>query len=382
MKRKICVVTGSRSDYGIFYSLMKAIEGYPGFKLYIIATCMHLMKEFGYTVREIEKDGFDIYEKINISYSEDSGEAIAGAIGKAVSKFSKALSKLSPDILVILGDRGEMLAASIAAAYLNIPVAHIHGGEVSGHVDGLLRHAITKLSHIHFPATQCSADRIMNLGEEPWRIFKAGAPALDRIKKAHLPDKDRLFKKYNLAQDKHLIILIQHPVSSHVKDAGKQIRITLETLKNLKIQTVIIYPNADAGGKKMIEIIKKYESLPFVRSFKNISHEDYLGLLKFAAVLVGNSSSALIEAPSFSLPAVNIGIRQEGRERGRNIIDVDHDKGQIMKAIKKAIYNKRFRASVKRSENPYGDGKACERIMQVLSRIGLDERLLQKRITY
>lgn len=382
MKRKICVVTGSRADYGIFYSVMKAIEASPCFRLYIIATCMHLMKEFGYTVREIEKDGFDIYEKINISYREDSGEAISGAIGKAVSEFSKAFSRLSPDVVVILGDRGEMLAAGIAANYLNIPVAHIHGGEVSGHVDGIVRHAITKLSHIHFPATQDSADRILKLGEEPWRIFKVGAPALDRIKKARLPNKNRLFKKYNLAHSEHLIILAQHPVSSHVKDAGKQIKITLEALKTLKIQTVVIYPNADAGGRKMIETIKKYESLSFVRSFKSIPHEDYLGLLKYASVLLGNSSSALIEAPSFNLPAVNIGIRQEGREHGHNVIDVDHDKGRIIKAAKKAVYSRKFRANVKKSENLYGDGNACERIIKVLSRIKLDKRLLQKRITY
>jgi len=382
MKRKICVVTGSRADYGIFYSVMKAIKESSDFKLHIIATCMHLMKEFGYTVREIEKDGFDIYEKVDISYREDSGEVIAMAIGKAVSEFSKTFSMLSPDIVVILGDRGEMLAASIAANYLNIPVAHIHGGEVSGHVDGLLRHAITKLSHIHFPATQGSADRILRLGEEPWRIFKVGAPALDRIKKAHLPDKNRLFKKYNLSQKEHLIILVQHPVSSQVKDAGRQIKITLEALKTLKIQTVVIYPNADAGGRKMIEVIKKYEYLPFVRSFKSIPHEDYLGLLKFASVLLGNSSSALIEAPSFSLPAVNIGIRQEGREHGRNAINVDYDKRQIIKAVKKAVYNRRFRASVKKSKNLYGDGNASERIIKVLSRIKLDKRLLQKRITY
>lgn len=382
MKRKICVVTGSRADYGILYSVMKTIERSSGFKLYIIATCMHLMKEFGYTVKEIEKDGFHIYEKINISYREDSGEAIAGSIGKAVSKFSRAFYRLSPDIVVILGDRGEMLAASIAANYLNIPVAHIHGGEVSGHVDGLLRHAITKLSHIHFPATKKSADRIMNLGEESWRIFKAGAPALDRIKKARLPDKNKLFKKYNLAGNEHLIILVQHPVSSQVKDAGRQIKITLEALKTLKIQTLLIYPNADGGSRKMIEVIKKYESLSFIRSFKSIPHEDYLGLLKFASLLVGNSSSALIEAPSFGLPAINIGIRQEGREHGRNIINIGHDKRLIIKAVKKAIYNRRFKASVKRFKNLYGDGRACERIAKVLSRIKLDKRLLEKRITY
>lgn len=382
MKRKICVITGSRADCGILFSVMKAIEASPYLKLYVIATCMHLMKEFGYTLSEIKKDGFRIFKIVDISYKEDKGEAVAIAVGKAVSEFSKIFSELSPDIVLVLGDRGEMLAASIAANYLNIPVAHIHGGEVSGHVDGVVRHAITKLSHIHFPATKSSAERILKLGEESWRIFIAGAPALDRIKNEHLPDKNELFKKYNLAQGKHLIVLAQHPVSSQFRDAGKQIKITLEAVKSLKIQTIIIYPNADVGGRRMIEVIKNYENFSYFRTFKSIPHEDYLGLLRSASVLAGNSSSALIEAPSFGLPAVNIGIRQQGRERGGNIIDVSHDKEKIIKAIMKAIYDIKFRAKVKRCKNFYGDGRASKRIARVLSQIKLDGRLLQKRMTY
>lgn len=382
MKRKICVITGTRADYGILFPVMKAICSSYNLKLYIIATCMHLMKEFGYTAKQIEKDGFDIYEKINISYKKDTGEAMADSIGKAVSKFAEAFSRLKPDIVVVLGDRGEMLAAAIAANYLNISVAHLHGGEVSGHVDGILRHAITKLSHIHFPATKGSAERILKLGEESWRIFTAGAPALDRIEKGQFTDKNELFKKYNLEQDKPFIIVAQHPVSSQVKYAGEQIKITLEAVKRFNIQAVIIYPNADAGGREMIRVIKGYEGFPYFRIFKSIPHEDYLGLLRYALAIAGNSSSALIEAPSFGLPAVNIGIRQEGRERGENVIDAGNDQDQIVRAVKKAGYDKKFREAVKRCKNPYGSGSSSDRIVKVLSRIKLNEGLLQKRIAY
>uniref|UniRef100_A0A7V3J924 UDP-N-acetylglucosamine 2-epimerase (Hydrolyzing) n=1 Tax=candidate division CPR3 bacterium TaxID=2268181 RepID=A0A7V3J924_UNCC3 len=383
MKRRVCVITGTRADYGILYPVMKAISNSHGLKLYIVATCMHLMKEFGYTIKEIQNDGFDIYEKVDISYREDTGEAMAFSVGKAISLFSRCFAKLRPHIVVVLGDRGEMLAAAIAANYMNIPVAHIHGGEISGHIDGLLRHAITKLSHIHFPATEQAKRRILNLGEEAWRIFRVGAPALDRILGCHLPKPEDLTRKYQIKQNKPAVLLIQHPVSTEVKQASDQIKITLEALSDLGLQILIVYPNADAGGRKMIRVIKEYvKDNSLMMAFKNIPHEDYLGLMRVVSVLVGNSSSGIIEAPSFKLPVVNIGIRQDGRERSTNVIDVPHDKNAIVKAIKKALYDKKFREQVKRCKNPYGDGHAAERIVKVLSTIKLDKKLLQKQITY
>ena len=198
MKQKICVITGTRADYGILYPVMKAIKASKDLELYVVATGMHLMPEFGYTLKEIEKDGFQVYKKVDSSYKEDTGEAMADSLGKTLSAFAKTFNSLKPSIVLVLGDRGEMLAAAVAANYLNIPVAHIHGGEVSGHVDGLLRHAITKLSHIHFPATEGSKKRIIKLGEESWRIFVAGAPALDRILNEKLPTAIELAKKYDI----------------------------------------------------------------------------------------------------------------------------------------------------------------------------------------
>jgi len=380
--RKICVVTGTRADYGILFPVMRAIESSGDLKLCIIATCMHLMEDFGHTVKEIEKDGFKIYERVDISYKEDTGKVMADSIGKAVSKFSRTFSRLSPDVIVVLGDRGEMLAASIAANYINIPVAHIHGGEVSGHVDGLLRHAITKLSHIHFPATNNTKERILRLGEEEWRIFLSGAPALDRILNEKLPSREGLLKKFGILKEESFFLLVQHPVSSSIREAEKEIALTLEAVKEFKNKTIVIYPNADAGGRKIIDVIKRYEKSHFIKTFKSIPHKDFLGLMKSCSVLIGNSSSGIIEAPSFKVPVVNIGIRQEGRERSTNVIDVLHEKDVIFKAIKKALYDKKFKAQLKRCENPYGNGHASERIVKVLSSIKLDERLLQKKITY
>jgi len=292
--------------------------------------------------------------------------------------FSKVFGKLKPAMVMVMGDRGEMLAAAIAANYMNIPVAHIHGGEISGHVDGVVRHAITKLAHIHFPATQKAKKRILNLGEEPGRVFVAGAPALDSI----LNGKFELTKKYPIAVNKPFVLLVQHPVLVQSDKAGEQMRITLEAIKTLKVKTLVIYPNADAGGRQMIKVIQKYARLPFIKTFKSLPHKDYLALMKRSAVLVGNSSSGLIEAPSLKVPAVNIGIRQQDRERGENVIDVAHNKNAIIKAIKKALYDKKFKEKVKRGKNPYGDGHAGERIIRVLKAIKLDERLLEKQITF
>jgi UDP-N-acetylglucosamine 2-epimerase (non-hydrolysing)/GDP/UDP-N,N'-diacetylbacillosamine 2-epimerase (hydrolysing) len=382
MKRKVCVITGTRADYGILSPVMKAITSSNSLKLYIVATCMHLMKEFGYTIKEIEKDGFNIYEKVNISYKKDTGQAMAFSVGKAVSMFSKVFARLHPDFVLVLGDRGEMLAATIAANYANIPVAHLHGGEVSGHIDGILRHAITKLSHIHFPATKNAKERILKLGEEKYRIFKVGAPSIDRILNEKLPDKEEQSRKYGIKDDEPLAILVQHPIAAESDKAGEQMRITLEAIKKLKLQTILIYPNADAGGRKMISIIRKYRIYSFIKTLKSIPHKDYLGLMKIARVLIGNSSSGIVEAPSFHLPVVNIGNRQKGRERSNNIIDVPHNKNAIIKAIKKALFDNHFRKQVKKCRNIYGDGHASERIVKTLSKIKTGDKLLQKQITY
>lgn len=382
MKRKICVITGTRADYGILYPVMKAIKASKDLELYVVATGMHLMKEFGYTLREIEKDGFVVYRQVNTSYQKDTGLAMADAIGRSVSGLSKAFDELKPEIIVVLGDRGEMLAAAIAANYLNIPVAHVHGGEISGHVDGVLRHAITKLAHLHFPATEKARARILKLGEESWRIFVVGAPALDRVLNEKLPAFLELSNKYEIDKHEPFLILVQHPVMTEEDKAAGQITVSLEAIKELGLQTIIVYPNADAGGRKMIEVIKKYGKNRLIKPIISLPHKDYLGLLKAASVLIGNSSSGIIEAPSFCLPVVNVGSRQAQRERNTNIIDVPHKKAAIIAVINKALYDKRFKQRVRGCKNLYGDGQASQRIVRALSTIKLDKTLLQKQMTY
>ena len=381
--RKIAVVTGSRAEYGILYPVLKAIEGHPGLRLSLVVTGMHLSHEFGYTVQDIEEDGFKIDAKVNMLPSEDTLESMAESIGVGITGLAQTWGKLRPDIILLLGDRVEPLAAAIAGAYMNIPIAHIHGGDSPrGGLDEYARHAITKLAHIHFPATEKSAERIIKMGEDGWRVHTVGSPALDTILNETLLPADTLAEKLGISLTQPLILLVQHPVTTQVDEAPKQMRETLEAIVTLGYSTVLIYPNSDAGGRSIIEVIKQYEKYPFIKTFPNLPNKEYLSLMKMAGVMVGNSSSGIIEAPSLGLPVVNIGIRQEGRERGNNVIDVGHNKQEIIKGIEKALTDNEFLAEVKKCESPYGKGKAAPRIVEILSQVEITPQLLQKEITY
>lgn len=380
--RKVAVVTGTRAEYGILRPVLKAIERNPRLDLALIATGMHLSREFGYTIEEIKKDGFRIDAKVKILHAEDTGAAMAKSIGECVWKITEALTRIKPNFLVLLGDRGETLAGAVAATYIGIPIAHIHGGDVSGSVDDSVRHAITRLAHIHFPATQRSANRIIKMGEDPSRIFVVGAPALDTILNERLPKPAELSKKYGLDLSEPILLVLQHSVVTGADEAADQIKETLNAIVELKHQTILIYPNADAGGRRMIKVIKKYEKYPFIKSYKSIPYIDYLGLMKIVSLMVGNSSSGIIEAPSFHLPVVNISTRQEGREGSTNVIDVGYKEREIVKAIKKALYDEKFKAKVKKCRNPYGGGKAGIRIAEILSKVKITPKLIQKRIFY
>ena len=381
MKRKILYITGTRADYGLMQSVLRAIEEHPKLELELIVTGMHIMPEFGRTINEIKKDGFKIHE-IDATYKKDNKESMANFVGEFIQLLTKKVNEIKPDLILVLGDRGEMLAGAIVGACLAIPVAHLHGGEITSTVDEFSRHAITKLAHIHLPATEKSADRIIKMGEDPSNVFVVGAPGLDSILNENLIEPAELSKKYNLDSSKPIFMVVQHPVTTEVRDAHEHIRETLEAIVGLRHQTILIYPNADAGSRAMIEVIKEYEKYPFIKTFKSIPHKEYLSLMKMATVIIGNSSSGIIEAPSFGLPVVNIGSRQEGRERAENVIDADYDKEQIETAIKKALDDGNFKEKVKKYKSPYGDGKAGVRIVDILSRIKIDKKLLQKRLTY
>jgi len=380
MIRKIIYISGTRADYGLIRSVLRKIDNHPNLSLDVIITGMHLMEEFGNTINEIYKDGFRCHV-VDVRYEDDTKASMASFIGRFIQKLTPMVNTLQPDIILVLGDRGEMLAGAIVGVYLSIPVAHIHGGEVTSTVDDFSRNAITKLAHIHFPATEESKERIIRMGEDPSRIFVVGAPGLDQILKEPLLSKEELEEKYQLDLSKNVILVVQHPVTLEAENAVEQIRETLEAIASLQYQTIVIYPNADAGGRAMIEIIKEYVKYPFIKTFTSIQHRDYLSLLREASVLVGNSSSAIIEAPSFGLPVVNIGTRQMGRERAINVIDADYDRNSIKKCIEKALLDTKFQNKVKGCKNPYGEGNASEKIVDVLTKINMDENILTKNTT-
>jgi len=378
MTRKIAVLTGTRAEYGILRPILKRIIAHPRLDLRLIVTGMHLSDEFGYTIREIEKDGFEIYAKLDTLNKEDTGAGMAKYIGNTTIKLAEVFEDLKPDILLLLGDRGEMLAGAIAATCMNILIAHIHGGETSGSIDEGFRNAISKLAHLHFVATEECKQKLISMGEEPSRIFVVGAPGLDDIFEDLIPPEE-IAKKYNIDLSKPLVLMIQHPVVTEVEDAPNQIRETLEAIVDLKLQTIVIYPNADAGGRRMIKVIKEYEKkYPFIKAYKSLPRRDYLSLMNIATVMVGNSSSGIIEAPSFGLPVVNVGTRQKGRLRAENIIDVEYNKKEIKNAILKAIYDEEFKRKAKNTKNPWGDGKASERIVNILANIKISRDILQK----
>jgi UDP-N-acetylglucosamine 2-epimerase (non-hydrolysing)/GDP/UDP-N,N'-diacetylbacillosamine 2-epimerase (hydrolysing) len=380
--RHIIAITGSRADFGIYRPVFKAINNHPALNLSLIVSCMHLVSEFGMTCREIEKDGFRVIARVDMIEDDDSPSAMARSLAKGIIGFTRVLEKRRPDILLVNTDRIETLAGAIAGAFMNIPVAHMHGGEVSGSIDESIRHAVTKFAHIHFPATNEAAQRIIRLGEDPSRVFVTGAAGLDSILNKKLIEPEVLAREYKLDLKKPIFLVVHHPVTTEVEKSAKQMRVIMNVLVKLKQQTILIYPNADAGGRAMIKVIKQYSDYSFIKPYKSLPHIDYLSLMKISNVMIGNSSSAIIEAPSFGLPVVNIGIRQQGRLRAFNVIDVSYNEKEIINAIKKSLSDKYFLMKVKRCKNPYGDGKASLRIVDILNRIDLSSNLLQKKITY
>ena len=316
--RKIAIITGTRAEYGLLYWIIKGIHEDPELELQLIVTGMHLSPEFGYTVNVIEQDGFPIAERVPMLLSADSEEAIATSMGLGMIGFAKAYQRLLPDMVLVLGDRFEILSAVAAAVPFRISVAHIHGGEsTEGVMDEQFRHAITKMSHLHFPATQRYADRIIQMGESPERVFCFGAPGLDNVYKLHLLKKIEVFQQLGLPTDRKLGVVTYHPVTLDTKSIESQITTVLQALQKVpEIFWVFTRPNADTGGRIIItsleDFVRRYPKRGKI--FTSLGQLRYLSLLKYADMMVGNSSSGLLEAPSFALPVVNIGERQKGRK--------------------------------------------------------------------
>ena len=382
-RRKICVVTTSRADFGLLLGLLKAIQADSALRLQVIASGMHLAPEFGLTVREIEAEGVKLGRRIDLQLTGGSGLANAKSIGRGVVGFADALAELQPAIVVLLGDRFELFAPAIAALMLRIPIAHIHGGERSeGAIDESVRHAITKMASLHFPATESYRQRIIQMGETRERVFNFGAPGLDQIYGTPLLTRGQLEQELGLSLQDPVALVTYHPATHDPGSVDTQVRHLAGAITASKLNAVFTMANADAQGARINARLRSLcEQTPGrFKWIPHLGHRRYLSCMEHFAVMVGNSSSGLTEAPSFRLPVVNIGDRQRGRIRAANVIDVPCSKEAILRGIKRAI-SSRFRASLRGMLNPYDrfrDGRASERIKNVLKRVSLSDDLLKK----
>src|SRR6185437_7249693 len=381
MKRKISVTTGTRAEYGIMKPILDEIVKSKKLELCLIVAGMHLSNKYGNTVDEIKKDGFEIFSKVKMLPSEDSLYGMSKSLGKGIIEFSNIFRKLKPDINLVLGDRDEMLASAVAAYHMNIPNAHVHGGDRSqGGIDEYNRHAITKMSNIHFAATKKSQRRIIKMGKNPKFVFLTGSPSIDQIRKNHITSKTILEKKYHVKFNGTEILLLQHPVTTQTESSKNQILNTLRAIKKLKKTTIALAPNSDAGNKIISSLLRCYsKKYDFIHMYKSIPRRDFLGMLNLCGVLVGNSSSGMIEASYFNIPVVNIGIRQEGRERGRNVLDSSNSTNDIHNTILLAL-KRRDRKHT--NEFLYGKGFASNTIVKILEKINLGKELIEKKISY
>lgn len=379
MKRKIAVITSSRADYSHLYWPLKDLSASQDIDLKIVVLGAHLSPEFGNTVDEIERDGFKIASKIECLLSSDSDVGMAKTIGLATLGLTDLFAEMRPDLLLLIADRYEMLAPASVALALRIPVAHIEGGEVSeGAIDDAVRNALTKMSHIHFTSTHAARDRVIRMGEEEWRVHRAGAPSLDHIRRQTLFDRTQLNIRLRLDLSSPSILVAYHPVTIS-RDTLFEMDALFGALECLPDQILFCFPNADAGSRALIRRTKSFvESQGRGNVYTNLDALTYLSLLREVDILIGNSSSGIMETASFALPTVNVGLRQQGRERARNVLDAEPQKHSILEAVKTAG-TKQFRENLRGMANPYGDGFASETILQVLTTVSLSQELLMKR---
>lgn len=377
--RSVGVVTVSRSDYGIYAPLLKAIRGSADLELRLIVGGTHLSREFGLTVEGIVADGFEIAAQVDTLPASDEPAGLAEAAGKATTAFASALRRCRPDVLVVLGDRFEMLAAAFAALPQAIPLAHIHGGELTeGAIDDAFRHCITKLSHLHFVANETYARRVRQLGEEPWRVVVSGALSLDDLT-TDLRSLEEIGARWHLRLTRPLLLVTYHPVTLEPTHVETHVRELLEGLSSFEGSIVFTGTNVDTHYRAVRAAIWRFVLAHANASYvENLGRRDYTSLMALADAMIGNSSSGIIEAPTLGLPVVNVGIRQQGRIRAENVIDVADDAAQIATGIRRAL-EPAFRERLVGTRNPYGDGHATTRIIERLSTVPLDETLLAKR---
>ena len=376
--RKIGVVTSSRADYSHLYWPLRELADDVGIELGVIVLGPHLSPEFGSTVAEIEREGFPIRARIECLLSSDTDTGMAKTIGVAMLGLADALTQWRPDIVLLIADRYEMLAPAAVAVALRIPIAHIEGGEVSqGAIDDQVRNALTKMAHIHFTSTDLGRRRVIAMGEEPWRVHCAGAPSLDHLKRSKLLERQEVEKRLGVALTPFTLLVAWHPVTI-LRDTNAEADALFDALEEAPGQLIFVYPNADAGSRELIERTHALaEMRESTQVFVNLDAVTYWSLLSQVDAMVGNSSSGIMEAASFALPVVNVGIRQQGRERTANVIDVPADPDAIGDAIKQAL-EPDFRAGLRGMKNPYGNGSAARTIAQALSEARLEDLLIKK----
>ncbi len=377
-KRKICVVTGTRAEYGLLYLLMKSIQEGPNLSLQVVVTGAHLSPEFGLTYKEIEKDGFKIDYKVEMLLSSDTSSGISKSTGLGLIGFADAFSELNPDIVIILGDRYEIIAATLSAMFKKIPIAHIHGGETTtGAFDEGIRHSITKMAWWHFVAAKEYKNRVIQLGENPERVFKVGGLGVDVIKKTKLLSKKDLMKKAGINFGNKNLLITYHPVTLENNNSQKDFQSLLDVLDDLEdIYLIFTMPNADSDSrviKKMIEGFIKQNQKNSI-SFTSMGSLNYLSTLQYVDGVIGNSSSGIAEAPTFKIGTINIGDRQKGRLKAKSIIDCDPTKQSIKLAIDE-LYSDEFQNNLDSVKSPYGEGDSIKKIMSILSNNTIPDNL-------
>lgn len=385
LKRRILVILESRATYGYSKNVMNAMGEFPELDLVTLVTGMHLVPELGNSINLISGDGFPINATVPFHGGDTSQSSWSIALGSGIEGFAKAYEELKPDIILLSGDRIETFGCCVAAAYMGIPIAHIQAGDKSGHIDDSARHAIGKFTHIHLASCKDSAIRLKKMGEQDFRIFNVGAPQLDDIVNNDYMAESVEINNQILDLSKPYILMVQHPVMAEMNQAGIQIKNTLRACFKFKIPVYIIYPNSDLGYKQIIHEIddnKNYNNDIETIVLKNVERQAYLKLLANTSLLIGNSSSGILEAPSFGIPVINIGKRQRGRMQAKNILNCGYKEEEISVSINKALNDITFQKRAKKSINPYGDGKSGERICRILCDIPIDQTLIDKECTY
>jgi GDP/UDP-N,N'-diacetylbacillosamine 2-epimerase (hydrolysing) len=375
--RNVCYITGTRADYGLMANTLSAIQRSPSLQLSIVVTGAHLSSRFGNTVRDIESSGLPVTARVGVDVEPATGANMARNIGKMLVGLVDALAEIQPDLVLLLGDRGEMLAGALAAVHLNIPVVHIHGGERSGTVDEPVRHAISKLAHYHFAATKQARQRLIRMGEREDRIYMTGAPGLDGLLTLPSADRATLAAELGLDSQKPIALLVYHPVLQEVDTAGSDVHCILDVLRSHALQIVALTPNSDAGNDRVREVLAGWATEKDVRVVTHFPRERFVSWMAAADLMIGNSSAGIIEAATFGTPVINVGSRQNLRERNANVCDVEAQPGAIATAVTTALRRGRFDR-----HNIYGDGRTSERIVALLARLDLQSAVLKKTNAY